>query len=45
METGIIQAFRHWALQNYTEEQVEELIVDYPENAKSIIEANLEISR
>lgn len=34
-------AFRHWALQNFTEAQVAELIVDYPENARSIIEANL----
>lgn len=34
-------AFRHWALQNYSEEQVEELMINYPENAKSIIEANL----
>ena len=36
-----LQAFRHWALQNYTEEQMDELMVDYPENAQSIIEANL----
>lgn len=34
-------AFRHWALQNYTEEQVEELMIHYPEDAKSIIEANI----
>ena len=27
-------AFRHWALKNYTEEQRDELIVDYPENAQ-----------
>ncbi|ATP42068.1 penicillin acylase family protein [Solibacillus sp. R5-41] len=37
------QAFRSWALQNYTLEQVEELFVEYPEEAKSIIEANLNI--
>lgn len=36
-----LQAFRHWALQNYSEEEVEELMFSYPENAKSIIEANL----
>ncbi|WP_332646391.1 penicillin acylase family protein [Lysinibacillus sp. 54212] len=34
-------AFRHWALQNFTEDQMAELVVDYPENARSIIEANL----
>lgn len=38
------QAFRSWALQNYTKEQAEELFVDYPENAKSIIEANLNLT-
>ncbi|AWE08943.1 penicillin acylase family protein [Lysinibacillus sp. 2017] len=38
------QAFRSWALQNYSKEQAEELFVDYPENAKSIIEANLNLS-
>ncbi|WP_274308379.1 penicillin acylase family protein [Solibacillus daqui] len=37
------QAFRSWALQNYTEEEAKELFVEYPENAKSIIEANLNI--
>ncbi|MEO4054943.1 penicillin acylase family protein [Solibacillus sp. CAU 1738] len=36
-----LQAFRHWALQNYSKEQVEELMINYPENASSIIEANL----
>lgn len=36
-----LQAFRHWALQNYSEEQMDELMFEYPENAKSIIEANL----
>lgn len=36
-----LQAFRHWALQNYSEQQMEELLFSYPENAKSIIEANL----
>lgn len=34
-------AFRHWALNNLSEEQVAELVVDYPEDARSIIEANL----
>lgn len=37
------QAFRSWALQNFTEQQAKELFIDYPENAKSIIEANLNI--
>ncbi|MFP3917295.1 penicillin acylase family protein [Lysinibacillus telephonicus] len=37
-----LQAFNHWALQNFTEEQVKELIINYPEDAKTIIEANLE---
>ena len=36
-----LQAFRHWALQTYSEAEVEELMFSYPENAKSIIEANL----
>ena len=36
-----LQAFRHWALQNYSEEEVEELLFNYPEDARSIIEANL----
>ena len=36
-------AFRHWALNNLPEEQVEELIVDYPEEARSVIEANKEV--
>ena len=35
-------AFRHWALNNLSEQQVAEMIVDYPEEARSIIEANLE---
>ena len=35
-------AFRHWALNNYQKNKQKEIIVDYPENAKSIIEANLE---
>lgn len=38
------QAFRSWAVQNYTKEQAEELFVEYPEDAKSIIEANLKLS-
>ena len=37
------QAFRSWAMQNYTQEQAEELFVEYPENAQSIIEANLNL--
>ena len=37
------QAFRSFALQNYTEQQAKELFVEYPENAKSIIEANLNL--
>nr|WP_106781627.1 penicillin acylase family protein [Lysinibacillus timonensis] len=36
-----VQAFNHWALQNFSEEQAKELFVAYPENAPSIIEANL----
>jgi penicillin G amidase len=36
-----LQAFRHWALQNYSEEQLDELMFEYPENGASIIEANL----
>ena len=36
-----LQAFRHWALQNYTEEELDELIFNYPKDAESIIEANL----
>lgn len=35
-------AFRHWALNNLPEAQAAELIVDYPEEARSIIEANRE---
>ncbi|SOC18459.1 penicillin amidase [Ureibacillus xyleni] len=37
-----VQAFNHWALQNFTEEQVQELVIDYPEDAATIIQANLE---
>lgn len=36
------QAFNHWALQNFTEEQVQELMTKYPEDAESIIQANLQ---
>lgn len=36
-----LQAFRHWAIQNYSAEEVEELMFSYPEDAKSILEANL----
>ncbi|MDW0118019.1 penicillin acylase family protein [Sporosarcina thermotolerans] len=34
-------AVRHWALNNFPEEQARELFVSYPDNAPSIIEANL----
>lgn len=34
-------AFRHWALQNFDEEKAKELFIKYPENASSIIEANI----
>ncbi|WP_445326886.1 penicillin acylase family protein [Solibacillus sp. FSL W7-1464] len=37
------QAFRSWAMQNYSQKQAEELFVEYPENAQSIIEANLNL--
>lgn len=37
------QAFRSWALQNYTKQQAAELFIEYPDNAKSIIEANLKL--
>ena len=37
-----VQAFNHWALQNFTKEQVEELVIEYPEDAGTIIQANLE---
>lgn len=37
-----LQAFRHWALQNYSEEEVKELMFEYPESMRSIIQANLE---
>jgi len=36
-----ILAFRHWALQNFEEEKAKELFMKYPENASSIIEANI----
>ena len=35
-------AFRHWAANNLDDQQFEELLVDYPEDARSIIEANRE---
>ncbi len=35
-------AFRHWALQNFDEEKAKELFIKYPDNASSIIEANIE---
>lgn len=35
-------AFRHWALNNLTSDEVQELMIHYPENAKSIIEENIE---
>lgn len=33
-------AFRHWAANNLSEAEFDELLVDYPEDARSIIEAN-----
>lgn len=35
-------AFRHWALQNHSRDKALELFTKYPENASSIIEANVE---
>lgn len=35
-------AFRHWALTNLSPDEVQELMIHYPDNAKSIIEENLE---
>ncbi|ETP68473.1 beta-lactam antibiotic acylase [Planococcus glaciei CHR43] len=35
-------AIRHWALNEFPEEKARELFIKYPENAPSIIEANLE---
>lgn len=35
-------AFRHWALTNLTADEVQELMIHYPDNAKSIIEENIE---
>ena len=35
-------AFRHWAANNLSEAEFEELLVDYPEDARSIIGANRE---
>lgn len=35
------QAMRHWALNNYSEEKAQDLFITYPENAESIMEANL----
>lgn len=35
-------AFRHWALQNFSKDKAKELFITYPENASSIIEANIE---
>lgn len=34
------QAFRHWAFNEYPEDQAKELLITYPENAESIIAAN-----
>lgn len=36
------QAFNHWALQNFTEQQVQEFMTKYPEDAATIVEANLQ---
>lgn len=33
-------AFRHWAANNLSDAEFKELLVDYPEDARSIIEAN-----
>lgn len=33
-------AVRHWALNTYEEEKAEELMITYPEGARSIVEAN-----
>lgn len=35
------QAMRHWALNEYSEEKAKELFITYPENAESVIEANI----
>lgn len=35
-------AVRHWALNHLSEEKAQELFIAYPENAASIIEANIE---
>jgi penicillin amidase len=35
-------AIRHWALNKFPEDKARELFIKYPENAPSIIEANLE---
>ena len=35
------QAMRHWALNNFSEEKAQDLFITYPENAESIMEANL----
>lgn len=34
-------AVRHWALNEFDEEKAMELFIEYPENARSVIEANL----
>lgn len=36
------QAFRHWALNAFSEEKAKELFITYPENAESIMAANKE---
>ncbi|WP_088006125.1 penicillin acylase family protein [Indiicoccus explosivorum] len=36
-------AFRHWALNEFTEKKARELFITYPDNAPSIIEANKEM--
>ena len=40
-ETGIVWRFSHWALNNFPEDKARELFITYPENAPSIIEANI----
>ena len=34
-------AVRHWALNNFPEDKARELFITYPDNAPSIIEANI----
>ena len=36
------QAFRHWAINEYSEDKMKDLFITYPENAESIMTANKE---